>query len=422
MAGLSPAGSRPCRPLPATLGFNKIMKILYIHESIVGTIPGVGSLAHNASTIEALKEIGHDVIVLDDKQRQNSVNIDKHRNIYRSMNRYIPQRLSIIPRDIYDIYRDRFSFKRQIERTVNNVIPDIIFERLTSAHCAGIKVSKEKEIPIIMEIHSPLEEKTQYFSIDAFPWYSRRVYKNALARADAIIVVSSVMKQYIINWGIDGKKIHVISNAAGSDMFKKIDPEKIRILKNRYDLHGKKVIGFIGSMGPYHGINDLIDAAVKVVEIDNNIIFMIVGPFRKEETKKIFLKQIKSYGLRNNIALTGGVDRNDIPAYIDCMDLCVIPNSNWYMSPIKLFEYGARGKTVVACKISPIEDIIEDGKDGILFDAENREILSEKLIGALRNAENTGQMGLRLQTKIKNKYTWLHNAERIQSIAKSLIE
>ena len=150
---------------------------------------------------------------------------------------------------------------------------------------------------------------------------------------------------------------------------------------------------------------------------------MLVGPFREEKTKKALMQKIKMYNLQNDVVLTGGIDRSEISVCIDCMDICVIPtNSNWYGSPIKLFEYGARGKVVVACKLAPIEDIIEDGEDGILFDVKNGESLSTKLIYAVRNVDKAGQMGLRLQNKIRNKHTWLHNARRIQGIAENLIK
>ena len=397
------------------------MKILYIHETISGVLLGVGSLTHNACTTAALKKIGHEIVVLDDRQMQSSVTIAKHRRFYRSINRYIPQYLTIIMRDIYDICRDRILFKRKIEKAVKNIMPDIIFERFTASHCAGLNVARKRCVPIILEVHSPLEEKEQYFSIDSFPWYSKWVYGNAIAKADAIIVVSNAMKKYMCNWGVSENKVHVIPNAAEPEMFEPVEPGKVKMVKDRYSLQGKRVIGFVGSMAPYHGVDDLIEAAVTVVKMEPRVIFLLVGPFRKEETKKALLHRIKMHRLQNNIVITDGIDQSEIPVYIECMDICVIPNSNWYGSPIKLFEYGARGKVVVACKLSPIEDIIEGGVDGILFDINNGESLSTKLIYAVRNVDKTVQMGLRLLNKIKNKHTWLHNARRIQAVAENLI-
>ena len=400
------------------------MKILYIHETISGVLIGVGFLTHNACTIAALKKIGHEVVVLADCQSQmdGSDNLGKYRRFYRKINHYIPKRLTIIPRDIYDICRDRFLFKKKIEKAVKNVTPDIIFERLTLSHCAGVTVARKRGIPIIMEVHSPLEEKEQYFSLDSFPWYSRRVYGNAIAKADAIIVVSSAMKQYICNWGVSENKVHVIPNAAESDMFESVEPAKVKRVKDKYGLHGKKVIGFVGSMAPYHGVDDLINAAVNVVKKEQKVIFLLVGPFREEEAKKSLLHRIKMHRLQNNIVITGAIDRSEIPVCIDCMDVCVIPKNTRYQSPIKLFEYGACGKVVVACKLASIEDIIDDGENGIIFDVKNGERLSTKLIYAIRNVEKAAQMGLRLQNKISNKHTWLHNARRIQGIAENLIK
>lgn len=380
-------------------------------------------MTHNACTTAALKKIDHEIVVLDDRQMQGSVKIAKHRRFYRNINRYIPQRLTIIPRDIYDICHDRFPFKRKLEQAVDNIMPDIIFERFTPSHCAGITVARKRGIPIVMEVHSPLEEKEQYFSMDSFPWYSRRVYINSLVKADAIIVVSSAMKKYICNYGISKNKVHVIPNAVEPEMLESIEPDKVKKVKDRYSLHGKKVIGFVGSMEPYHGVNNLIEAAVAIVKMEKSAIFMLVGPFRKEEAKKAMLQKIKMKNLQHNVILTGGIDRSEIPVYIDCMHVCVIPaDSNWYGSPIKLFEYGARGKVVVACRLAPMEDIIDNGEDGIFFDIKKGESLSAKIIYAVRNVDKAAQMGLRLQNKIRDSHTWLHNARRIQNIAENLIK
>jgi glycosyltransferase involved in cell wall biosynthesis len=400
------------------------MKILYIHETISGVLLGVGFLTHNACTIAALKKIGHEVVVLADSQSQmdGSDNIGKYRRFYRKINHYVPKRLTIIPRDIYDICRDRFLFKKKIEKAVKNVMPDIIFERHTLSHCAGVTVARKRGIPIIMEVHSPLEEKEQYFSLDGFPWYSRWAYGNAIAKAEAVIVVSSAMKKYICNWGVSEKKVHVIPNAAESDMFESVEPAKVKRVKDKYGLHGKKVIGFVGSMAPYHGLNDLIEAAREIIKEEKRVRFMLVGSFGDKKTEESVIEKISFYGLENFFLFTGSAAHSEIVGYIDCMDVCVIPtNSNWYGSPIKLFEYGARGKVVVACKLAPIEDIIDNGEDGILFDVKNGESLSTKLIYAVRNVDKTVQMGLRLQNKIKNKHTWLHNARKIQAVAENLI-
>ncbi|MEW6380571.1 MAG: glycosyltransferase family 4 protein [bacterium] len=400
------------------------MKILFLYETITDPLYELGSQNHNARVQESFRKIGHDVVLLDDSHDNSNGKVASYRNLYqRIIKRYLPEQLAVIPRDIYDIYRDKVIYRKKVESFVEKNQPEMIFERFTPMHTAGLEVAKRKKIPIIMEVHSPWEEVGEYFSTESLPWYSKNVYKNALLGADAIIVVSSSMKKYLCDrWGACEDKIHVIPNAVDQEFFHPVIPGKIEKIKDKYHLHGKKIIGFIGSMAPYHGLNYLIEASKEVVQQEKNVIFLLIGSFRKEEAKKAVLDEIDNYGLQDYFLFTGKVNYLDIPSYIDCMDICVLPSgNNWYGSPIKLFEYGARGKLVIAGRLSPIEDVIEDSREGILFDPKSPKDLARKILYALREHDNIKDMGLQLQRKISANHTWAHNASRIQSIANGLM-
>jgi glycosyltransferase involved in cell wall biosynthesis len=273
-----------------------------------------------------------------------------------------------------------------------------------------------------MEVHAPWEEKSQYFSVDGFPWYSKAVYRNAILGADALVVVSTAMKKYLTQWGADDKKIHVIPNAVDSDIFSRSNEERVTQIKVLYGLHGKKVIGFIGSMAPYHGVGFMIEAASHIISEFNDVVFVLIGPFEKDETRNTVLARIDHYHLKDYFILTGGVNFSLVPVWIDCMDIGVMPDSNWYGSPIKLFEYGAKGIVVVMPRLSPIEDIIVDGHNGILFEPKNSADLAKKIIFALKEQDRTMKMGSELKNKVFAEHTWLNNAKRIESIASNLMK
>lgn len=397
------------------------MKILYLHESVSGVIKGSGFLTHNNCTRDALRKIGHEIIAVDDCEVIDHKGIDRHRKFYRRMKDKLPMHMAIIPRDIYDIFRDRFIYRKKIEKLVKEGRPDIIYERFTPLHTTGIKVAKHNNIPVIMEVHGPWEEKGQYFSVEGFPWYSKIVYRNALLGADALIVVSNAMKNYLVKWGVNINKINVIPNAVDPEIFLRSSGDQVIKIKDNFKLHGKKVVGFIGSMAPYHGVEYIIEAATKIVNEQNNVAFLLIGPFDKEETKKIIIAKINNYNLTDRFILTGIVSYSQVPAWIDCIDICVMADSNWYGSPIKLFEYGVKGKIVVMPRLSPIEDIILDGHNGILFEPKNSDELAKKVIFAMREDDKVKKMGIELQKEVLANHTWLKNARRIECIASESI-
>jgi glycosyltransferase involved in cell wall biosynthesis len=117
------------------------------------------------------------------------------------------------------------------------------------------------------------------------------------------------------------------------------------------------------------------------------------------------------------VIFPGAVPYEQVPEYIAMMDICVIPGSNEYRSPIKLFEYMAMEKPVVAPRLKPIQDVIQDREEGILFSTNDRESLKESLMFLIDCQEKRKIIGQNARNKIIAKHTWRQNAEQIVEIA-----
>jgi glycosyltransferase involved in cell wall biosynthesis len=65
------------------------------------------------------------------------------------------------------------------------------------------------------------------------------------------------------------------------------------------------------------------------------------------------------------VTITGFVPHSEVPAYVDAFDVAVVPDHVWWTSPLKLFEYGAMGKPVVAARVPSVEAVA--GDDEVLF-------------------------------------------------------
>jgi len=111
-----------------------------------------------------------------------------------------------------------------------------------------------------------------------------------------------------------------------------------------------------------------------------------------------------------------------VPEFIDIMDICVIPGSNEYRSPIKLFEYMAMAKAVVAPSYQPIESIVRDGEDGILFKPADRGSLKASLEYLIADEKKRSYIGMNARKKILGSYLWKHNAGKILDIYKKVLK
>src|SRR5262249_9581762 len=115
-----------------------------------------------------------------------------------------------------------------------------------------------------------------------------------------------------------------------------------------HDIGGRRidtgpVVGFVGTFAPWHGLDLLVQAFARVADrFDAKLVLVGDGPERAR------IEQLcRSSGLAQRVAFAGTVSYADLPRYVAAFNIGVMPDSNDYGSPVKVFEYMASGKPVV---------------------------------------------------------------------------
>ena len=125
--------------------------------------------------------------------------------------------------------------------------------------------------------------------------------------------------------------------------------------------------------------------------------------------------RIRQAGLEKAVTFTGVVTHEDIPQYLATMDVAVAPYpaiGNFYYSPLKLFEYMAAGRAVVASRIGQVAQVITDGVNGLLYEPGHR----AGLVNRLRELRESSALRLELgknARRASRDFTWERNAERV---------
>jgi glycosyltransferase involved in cell wall biosynthesis len=162
-------------------------------------------------------------------------------------------------------------------------------------------------------------------------------------------------------------------------------------------------IGFIGSFFVYQGIDILIDAASLVLNRFHNAHFLLVGdgPMRTKWETMVLEK-----GLRDHFIFTGHVPYHNVPNYIGAMDVCVAPHHREtnQASPVKLFDYMASGRSIVASDIEVVREIIADSGCATLVDPDNPQALSKGIITLLEDNKLRMDMSYRGRLYAVDKY------------------
>jgi len=216
-------------------------------------------------------------------------------------------------------------------------------------------------------------------------WAVRLIDTICMHLADKIIVLSKWSKTRLHVLGhVPISKILVFPSGTDTELFHPIKKEDAcRKLKLS---PASLYVGFIGSFFAYQGIDILIDAAPLILEKIPYTWFLLVGdgPMRATWEKKVQEK-----GIQSRFIFTGQVPYQEVPNYIGVMDVCVAPHHREtnQASPVKLFDYMASGRPIVASDIDVVREIIDGSECALLTKPDNGEDLAIGILLLLSDPE-----------------------------------
>ena len=235
--------------------------------------------------------------------------------------------------------------------------------------------------------YKPVIELHDYRSKN-YRWRINYILRNA----HAIIVNSEgTLSTLRSHYKIDDSKVLVVPNGVDIPFFNipqsKDESREILGLPS-----GKNIIGYIGSLetvGIEKGIHTLINAFANLLDKYDDIILLIVGG--PNDLVEEYKKEAASVGVSNDkIIFLGHVSYKKIPVLLRAIDIAVIPLPNNQFgqttSPIKLFEYMAAGKTIVASDLPSLREYLNTN-NAIMFNPSGSNDLSEKIQHILENKD-----------------------------------
>ena len=191
--------------------------------------------------------------------------------------------------------------------------------------------------------------------------------------ANRIVVVTNSFKREIVKKGISPDKIFVVKNGANLDRFypREKSPELLRSL----GLEGKRVLGYIGTLGMSHKIDFLIDC-VKDLK-DYSLLIMGEGAEKDKVRQKITDEGI------TNVVLLDSVPKDKVADYIALQDAALINLRRdplfTTVIPSKIFETAAMGIPILLGVDGEARCIVEQYGVGLFYEPENKADFLEKL-------------------------------------------
>lgn len=396
------------------------MKILYIRTLYALNLKAGGSVGHTAGVINALDKCTDVEIYSNAELPEVNCNI----NIIRPIcNKFLP----------HNIKELMLNFQFLFSVDINKIKPDAIYQRHTAASFLGAYWAKKYGIPFVLEFNSSEVWKMKHWKTPDKLWKRalRGIYngifqsrlvatveKYNLKNAAVIVVVSDALKDGLVAQGIPESRILVNPNG--------VDVEKFRpgiggeFIRKKLSLEHKKVVGFIGTFGQWHGVEELAQAIVRFyavhTDMADDVRFLLIGDgVLLENVRKILCEG----NCLDKVVMPGLIVQQDAPKYLDACDIFVsphIPNkdgSKFFGSPTKLFEYMAMEKGIVASALDQIADILEDGVTARLVEPGNVEALENGIYELISNREMSMRLGKNARREVIEHYTWDKHVEKI---------
>ncbi|WP_120512938.1 glycosyltransferase family 4 protein [Photobacterium salinisoli] len=384
------------------------MKILYHHR----VASKDGQYVHIEAIISALREQGHEVVVVAPAVSDQAD--------FGADGGWVSKVRHMLPRFLCELLEFGYSVYDfgKLCITLYREKPDAIYERYNLFLPSGILAKQLFNVPLLLEINSPLFDERNAYGGLSFTWLARWSELFTWRNADHTLPVSHVLASYVRRAGVPESAISVIPNGIDSRVFHPVTGKE-----KKPELAGSLVVGFVGFCREWHQLDHVLSLIADFNRQRNpddpEVKFLIIGDGPVLDTLK---KQARDLKAEHQIHITGLIDRQHIAEWLTQIDIALQPAVTPWCSPLKLIEYLACGKAIVAPDSDNIKELLTDGENALLFKAGHLPDMLNQVKRLLSDEALRQELSEHAAASItRQQLTWSDNARKIVSIFESLI-
>lgn len=291
--------------------------------------------------------------------------------------------------------------------------PAFVYERHAIFNFAGVLAAKLTGRPLILEVNSPLALEHGEEGTVTAPGFARWCERRVFRLASTILVVSGPLKRILIGEGVAPGKIVVMPN--GVDLAAFGAARDATALRAGLGLGDATVIGFVGWFRPWHGLEMLVEAFARAELRSKGAKLLLIGDGPATPALR---RQVAALGLDGAVVFAGAVDHARIPDYLALVDIAAQPAANAYCCPMKVIEYMAMAKPIVAPDQENITELLADGREALTFAPGDMTALSNALARLAGSKAERERIGAAARAAIDSRgLLWSANAERVVGLA-----
>ena len=292
-----------------------------------------------------------------------------------------------------------------LDRAAAAFQPDFIYERANLFHLAGSLVARRRGLPLLLEVNAPLAEERAKFSGLSWRWLAAGLEHWVWRQADHVLPVTAVLAGHVAAAGVPAGRITVVPNGIDLNEYPPPPPRP----------PGADIrLGFIGFVRDWHGM-DRVLRAVAAWDGEPPLALTIVGDGPARPGLEALAAEL---GVAGQLEFTGLAARDAVPALIGRFDIAMQPAAVPYACPLKVLEYMAAGRAIVAPDQPNLRELLEDGRSALLFDPADPDAMWQAVLRLAREPALRRSLGAEARADITRRgLTWDDHAARVIGFA-----
>lgn len=367
-------------------------------------VGGVGTYVWNLS--RALSELGCEVRLVT-VNRQNSLTIQKE-----TLHEYRIDRFDVPVLRTLDFGRKA---RIEIKKLCRENAVDIIHSNIPLFLDCAVALENSGRLPIVTTVHSLYKHRMESLFVNPLAPFLARFERMCMRKADMLIAVCKAMAAEIENYGISADKIGMIYNGIDA---KEFNPNtSSETVFEKYDIQSDdRMLLYVGRLGDKRKGLPFLFQSLQVLQKKERVKLLVVGGGNIEQARML----AERFEVEDHVAFAGYVEHGEMPSIYAASDIFVLPSVSEGL-PFTLLEALCMGKPVVASNIPGVDEVIQDGENGIMVEPKSPSAITDGVMNLLRDEDLAERLGANGRRTVLEDFTIENMSRRTYNLFSEII-